>query len=59
MANITISNINHAGYDLFVDSDSFLKEINDNEFMEVTGGIITPELPYESYTITYTPPSFL
>ena len=42
MAKITISNINHAGYDLFIDSDSFLKDINDNEFVEVTGGIITP-----------------
>lgn len=59
MANIIVSDLSPAGSDLFMDSDSFLRELNDNEFMEVTGGIITPELPYMSYTITYTPPSFL
>ena len=59
MANISISDLSPAGSDLFIDFDSFLRELNDNEFPEIAGGIMTPELPYESYTITYTPPSFL
>lgn len=52
MANISISDLTPIGFDLFVDSDSLMKELNDDEFAEVTGGIMSQFL---TAFITYTP----
>lgn len=38
MANITISDLHPAGFDLFSDSESFLKNLSESE-IDVKGGI--------------------
>ena len=38
MANITISDIRLAGFDLFQDSESFLNELTNQEVGDVLGG---------------------
>jgi hypothetical protein len=39
MANITITEINTNGINLFDDSDSFLNLLNDEDFNSITGGM--------------------
>lgn len=41
MASIEISNLYPAGSDLFLDSESFIEELNADEFDFVRGGAIT------------------
>ncbi|MBE9016975.1 hypothetical protein IQ272_12690 [Chroococcidiopsidales cyanobacterium LEGE 13417] len=38
MANITISELRPAGFDLFQDSESFLNDLTDTDSMSVLGG---------------------
>lgn len=40
MANISISDLSPAGSDLFTDFNTFLRDLDDNEFSEITGGFI-------------------
>ena len=42
MANIVISELHPAGSDFFIDSESFLYELTDNEIMVILGGKIWP-----------------
>jgi len=42
MANIVISELHPAGSDFFIDSESFLYELTDNEIMVILGGQIWP-----------------
>lgn len=46
MANIEISDLTHAGYDLFYDSESYMIDLSGDE-LEIHGGItpITPLTP--------------
>jgi hypothetical protein len=49
MASITISNLGTAGSALFVDSESYLNELTDEEKNETQGGtsvIFTPLIPF-------------
>ena len=39
MANITIVDIKPAGFELFSDSESFIKELNDDELNNLFGGL--------------------
>lgn len=39
MANISASEINPAGSDLFIDSNSFINDLNDDELGHTIGGI--------------------
>lgn len=52
MTKITICDLNPVGSDLFMDSDTFLKELNDNEFSEIAGGVMSQ---FAIAFITYTP----
>ncbi|MDJ0732600.1 MAG: hypothetical protein QNJ47_00710 [Nostocaceae cyanobacterium] len=48
MANINVSELKPVGSDLFIDSDSFINELNDDELGQTIGGIPTG-------TVTWTP----
>ncbi|TVP63778.1 MAG: class IIb bacteriocin, lactobin A/cerein 7B family [Nodularia sp. (in: Bacteria)] len=39
MASITVSNLYPLGSDLFMDSESFMDALNDNELAEINGGV--------------------
>jgi hypothetical protein len=39
MASITVSNLSPLGSDLFMDSESFMDALADNELSEINGGI--------------------
>ncbi|MGK7921416.1 MAG: hypothetical protein AB4080_15555 [Trichodesmium sp.] len=39
MAKITVSNLTAAGSELFMDSESFLNDVTDEELFATTGGI--------------------
>jgi hypothetical protein len=43
MASITISDVRPVGADLFLDSESFLHQLTDQEIGDVFGGGIAPE----------------
>ncbi|MDJ0732604.1 MAG: hypothetical protein QNJ47_00730 [Nostocaceae cyanobacterium] len=43
MANIKVNEINPAGAELFLDSDSFLNELSESEeIISINGGLTTP-----------------
>ncbi|MFM6845382.1 MAG: hypothetical protein ACKPKS_16590 [Dolichospermum sp.] len=53
MANIVISELHPAGSDFFIDSESFLYELTDNEIMVILGGKIWPLYNLKGEIIVY------
>ena len=50
MANITISDLRPAGFDLFADPENYVSELSDNELGTINGGVTSPVTPYTPYT---------
>jgi hypothetical protein len=48
MTNIVISNLSLAGFDLFLDNESYMTDVSDRDLELVNGGLFT------STTITHT-----
>ncbi|NES81798.1 MAG: hypothetical protein F6K10_10555 [Moorea sp. SIO2B7] len=42
MANIKVNELNPAGTELFLDSESFINDLENNEEISVTGGLQLP-----------------
>ena len=40
MANITISDLRPAGFDLFADPENYVSELSDNELGTINGGVV-------------------
>ncbi|MFN6518647.1 MAG: hypothetical protein RMY29_029735 [Nostoc sp. CreGUA01] len=58
MANITINEIKPAGAELFVDSESFMHQLNDDEIMAIVGGAkkIYPLYNTKTKVVSYVQP---
>ena len=51
MANISISDLRPAGADLFLDSESYLNDLTEQEMMGTLGGLaLASEIPQNSYS---------
>ena len=50
MSNISISNLNLTGSELFADSESFMNELSDRE-LEISGGFPSPPILPDSRVI--------
>ena len=53
MANITISDLHPAGFDLFSSSESFLKDLSESG-ISINGGFLSDFAPLTSNLVPYT-----
>ena len=53
MANITISDLHPIGFDLFLDSESFLKDLSESG-ISINGGFLSGFAPLTSELVPYT-----
>lgn len=52
MANINVSELTPAGSDLFLGSENFMAELTDQEFNQITGGLVAPDQPLPASPLT-------